>query len=214
MNQKDFKFSFIEKTCEVVKKGLSDCSLIEDLYFEHEQAVKSKIDDLEQKNNLLIDTFEILSKAYGLELNIGFTQDQLQKNIFKFKKKISDLALSTKPKQLYLVYSWRDEYGHSYCNCITEKSTKYTRDLINYDICMEHLYTENSKLLIAMSKRGSKSIDMFLNTKEEVLLNEITKFFKSIVNDESVSLQQFSEYFECIVCTDRHSGSAIKWITL
>jgi hypothetical protein len=216
MNYDALKETVINNVCKVIRSNLDNTSFIQTL-FNAFTAENEKIkNDIQNRNELLLQTFMDLAQVFGVEFEEGYSIPELEKNIIEFKNKIESLASTQRPKQRYLCFSGSDEYGNSYCTCVTEKDIAYV-ELALIDSgsdSFEHLYQEDSKLLIDMCIRNETTVDILLGMGSGALLDVIDKFFVKIIKADSVSLGQFSEYIACLISGNRHSGTSSIWVTL
>jgi len=212
MNYDVFEKKLISALCNSITSGLRGKSFITEMYLVFTEESRKYTDELRLKNETLIQTFEDIAQMYGFEYQQKYTLESIEQRGMELKNKIASLAVSEKPKQRYLCYSWGDDCGHSYCEVVTEKNIEGVNSLLSNDLeTYEYLYQEDSALLLAMSARKSKSVECLMDLREDALIDEIKLFFKEIIIDDSVPLQEFSEYFECLISDSRHSGSATSW---
>jgi hypothetical protein len=211
MNEINLKDSLIKHVSDAVERSLNSSDIVSTMYQEFCETNRKAMEELKQRDKILLNTFSTIAKLYGIEFQDGFTFKNTKDVLKELTDKLSNLIDASKPKQRYLCISGYDEYGHSWCDCITEKNDENISPLLGED-SLEYLCRDDSKLLQAMSAKSGKSVGMYCNTTEGTLVEEIKEFFKDIITDQSVTLVQFSEYLECLVNTERSSGYAFKWI--
>jgi hypothetical protein len=198
MNYDKLQDTVVKNICKVIKSGAGNTSFIQTLYDEF------------TKN------FEDIAKVFGVEFEDRYSTSELEKSIKEFKDKIGSRATTQRPKQRYLCYSGSDDYGNSYCDCVTVKSIEYVKGALGnteHDNC-EYLYMEDSKLLKAISDSQNIPVDDLLGMDVDALLDTIDEFFEELSKNEDVSLERFSECLECPINNSRHSGSSSSWIAL
>lgn len=215
MNHDTFEKKLIDTFCKSVERGFHGSSFISEMYLEFTKDSREYTDSLRQNNDVLIQTFKDIAQMYGIEYKEEYTSESLTKKTIELKNRIASLSVSDKPKQRYLCYAWGDDYGHSYCTVITEKDIECVMGQLNNDLeSYEYLYQEDSILIKAMSVRTGKPVEYLMDLEEDDLIDEIKIFFKGVIDDKTVPLQEFSEYFECLISKSRHSSSATSWVLL
>jgi hypothetical protein len=215
MNYVDLSEKFIKSLCSTIKTNFNGDDFIRNLYNAFTEENRKFMDAIQLRNSILIKTFCDIAQLYNIKYHEEYDIKSLSKSVTEFKNKLAVLTVSNKPKMKYLCYSLRDEDGHSYCEVLTEKNLRYVEAFLSRSYeSFEYLYDDQSTLLLAMGVRKAKPLESLMDLDESDLVDEIDAFFKEIIADDTVSLSEFSEYFKCIVSTNRHSGSATSWVYL
>jgi len=163
------------------------------------------------ENNIdLLNTF--LNKAYRMfdikeGVFLSILDDDLNKKLNMILKNLKSVSKSTSRPTKYLCYSIQVE-DHNYCGVITKKDEK----IIN--LIMEH-YENNSNISVIFYDLNSYNKELHNKVKDgREPGNIIKEYAESLINDDSVSIEGFSEFCEAILPDSRNSCSSNCWITI
>ena len=213
MNTVELNELFLKKLSEVVVKGFKQDPFLSTLYDTFSEKNRAFIEELQNKNRILTDTFKSIGRMYGIAYSEPYSVNDLEKKITEFKDCIYSLIGNEYPKRPVLCYSYSDDCGHSYCDIVIKKDIDYVNKIFSNELMdTEYLFYDNFILLRPMSEKLNKSIDQLLDLETDDMIDTIKVFFGMIIEDKSVSLHRFSEFIEAIVPTGRHSGSACNWV--
>lgn len=215
MNRKNIEDELINIITNNIKNNLTNHSIISNIYQKFLEDSKNTIESLKQINDILTNTFQTIASLYNITYDVStYDKETMKKNIDIFKEKIESLIDIKKPKNIYLCYSYPDEYGHSYCNVVTDKNINHIENTLNVNTLEYILYDDKKILAESMCDLFKIDLEYISNLNDNELYTKIIEFFKIIINDDKVSLYKFSEYLYCIICDHRHSGMAKKWVTI
>lgn len=210
MNYSELEDAIVKELQTRIQRGIVGTNLVSTLYQQFTEESHKHTEAVERTNK----TFKGLAAVFGVEYENSYDFSTMLENTKKFKEKIESLVDTEKPKQRYLCYSYSDDCGHTHCTVITDKDMTHVDCALDDDNALEHLYYADNNLLTEISKTTGLSEEALLDLEEAQLCKKIKKFFENLINDENVSIAQFSEHLEGLLDDSRHNGKAKSWVVI
>lgn len=214
MGRFDLNEKLIQVVTGAVSSSIKSSDIYTTLYNEFYDSCNAAAEKIKEENEMLVDAIEGIAQAFGVE--IDYCGD-IKKRVSDLKKEIIKRSATDKPKQRYLLLGYMDEYGHAHSTCVASKDIEYLKEvyaMFNDDMDFSSLYLEDQKLVDAMADKLKCDKDELYNATDDELSDKIEEFFKVLVDDDTVSREEFSEYLECVIGNSCSRDKTISWVAL
>jgi hypothetical protein len=202
-------FSEIEKQISIALKSVRINNIIWSKYRAANERTLSNVNVL---NEFISKLYSSLRLEKNWKEEISVLDDDLNEKLTKILRKIRGglEKKSVKPNRR-LVYSLQIE-DYNYCGVVLDKNIKIIKDIIS---CYESRGCEIVGDDLSESLRN-KIYSKFDNWEVKNLNLEalVLKYAKNISKDDSVTLEEWSEFLEEIIPSHRESCSSSCWVEI
>lgn len=213
MGRFDLNEKLIQVVTGAVSSSIKSSDIYTTLYNEFYDSCNAAAAKIKEENEMLVDAIEGIAQAFGVE--VDYCGD-MKKRVTDLKKEIIKRSATDKPKQRYLLLGYMDEYGHAHSTCVASKDIEYLKEIFamfNDDMDFSSLFREDQKLVEAMTDKLKCGDELYDATDDE-FSDKLEEFFKVLVDDDTVSREEFSEYLECVIGNSCSRDKTKAWVAL
>lgn len=210
--EKEEILSEIRKQINVALKSVRFKDVILSKYY---AANEKTLNNVEVLNGFMNKLYSSLGLQKDFKENLSILDDDLNDKLTKILRKIrSGLEKkSAKPHRL-LVYSLQIE-DNNHCGAVLDKNIEIIEDILAHHESRGGEIGENlsqafdDKIDLTVANSGKYTPDEVKNLSSEELIMEYAKILSE---DDSVTLEEWSEFLEKIIPDDRGSCSSSCWV--
>lgn len=191
---------------------------ISDILWSKYRAVNEKaLDNVEILNDFLGKLYSSLGLKHDWQEEITVLDDDLNDKLSKILRKIrGGLEKKTSKPNRRLVYSIQIE-DNNHCGVVLDKNVEIVEDIIAHynsmggEIGEDLSQSLNDKIDRTVANSGKYTLD---EVKGLVADDIIMEYAKLLSEDDSVTLEEWSEFLEEILPCDRESCSSSCWVNI
>ena len=205
------KEELLSKISERINSALKSVSVGEIIWSKYRKANEKALDNVDVLNGFLRKLYSSLGLEHDFEEQIFLLDDNLNDKLAKILKKVrSGLETpSTKPNRR-LVYSIQIE-DNNHCGVVLDKSMEIIEDIMaHYDSRGVEVGEDLGQSL--REKINSAAADWEVKDLDSTAL--VLEYAKMLSEDDSVTLEEWSEFLEEIIPSDRMSCCSSCWVSI
>ena len=205
------KEELLSKISERINSALKSVSVGEIIWSKYRKANEKALDNVDVLNGFLGKLYSSLGLEHDFEEQIFLLDDNLNDKLDKILRKVrSGLEKTpTKPNRR-LVYSIQiDDNNH--CRVVLDKSMEIIEDIMaHYDSRGVEVGEDLGQSL--REKINSAAADWEVKDLDSTAL--VLEYAKMLSEDDSVTLEEWSEFLEEIIPSDRMSCCSSCWVSI
>ena len=205
------KEELLSKISERINSALKSVSVGEIIWSKYRKANEKALDNVDVLNGFLRKLYSSLGLEHDFEEQIFLLDDNLNDKLDKILRKVrSGLEKTpTKPNRR-LVYSIQiDDNNH--CGVVLDKSMEIIEDIMaHYDSRGVEVGEDLGQSL--REKINSAAADWEVKDLDSTAL--VLEYAKMLSEDDSVTLEEWSEFLEEIIPSHRESCSSSCWVEI
>ena len=205
------KEALLSKISEHINSALKSVSVGEIIWSKYRKANEKALDNVDVLNGFLRKLYSSLGLEHDFEEQIFLLDDNLNDKLDKILRKVrSGLEKTpTKPNRR-LVYSIQiDDNNH--CGVVLDKSMEIIEDIMaHYDSRGVEVGEDLGQSL--REKINSAAADWEVKDLDSTAL--VLEYAKMLSEDDSVTLEEWSEFLEEIIPSHRESCSSSCWVEI
>jgi len=211
------KEALLSKISEHINSALKSVSVGEIIWDKYRKANEKALDNVDVLNGFLRKLYSSLGLEHDFEEQIFLLDDNLNDKLAKILRKVrSGLEKTpTKPNRR-LAYSIQIE-DHNHCGVVLDKNIEIIEDII------AHHDSRGGEIGENLSQSLDDKIDSTVANSKKYTLDEvkglpaeeiIMEYAKILSEDDSVTLEEWSEFLEEIIPSDRMSCCSSCWVSI
>ena len=205
------KEALLSKISEHINSALKSVSVGEIIWSKYRKANEKALDNVDVLNGFLRKLYSSLGLEHDFEEQIFLLDDNLNDKLDKILRKVrSGLEKTpTKPNRR-LVYSIQiDDNNH--CGVVLDKSMEIIEDIMaHYDSRGVEVGEDLGQSL--REKINSAAADWEVKDLDSTAL--VLEYAKMLSEDDSITLEEWSEFLEEIIPSDRMSCCSSCWVSI